>query len=179
MSTVTGRFNKPVEVSLRVLSKLKGESNEQDNVRQESLDYIRKNWDEVSKEPPYIEVAYNGEAYVSEGNHRIMVALEKGLKTMPVEIRYFDGGERKNGPLNPGRISSLDEAYNSVGRARETEEGESKRSTSLKRDLKTLNRMRKDGRITDEQFVERVDAAILADEQARLAFKKKAIFKSV
>ena len=167
MSTVTGRFNRPVEVSLRVLSELKGENNEQNNVRQDSLDYIRKNWDEVSKEPPYIEVAYNGEAYVSEGNHRIMVALEKGLETMPVEIRYFDGGERRNGPLNPNRISSLDEAYNSVGRTRDIEE-EAQRSPSLKRDLKTLNRMRKDGRITDEQFVERADAAILADEQQRL-----------
>jgi hypothetical protein len=111
MSTVTGRFDKPVEVSLRVLSKLKGQSKEQDNVRQESLKYIRENWDEVSKQPPYIEVAYNGEAWVSEGNHRIMVAMEKGLETMPVEIRYFDGGERANGPLNPSRIPSLDEGY--------------------------------------------------------------------
>ena len=108
MSTVTGYFDKPVQVSLRVLSKLKGETDEQNNVRQASLDYIRKNWDEVSKSPPYIEVAYNGEAYISEGNHRIMVAIEKGLDSMPVEIRYFDGGQRKNGPLNPSRIPSLD-----------------------------------------------------------------------
>jgi hypothetical protein len=108
MSTVTGYFDKPVQVPLRVLSKLKGETDEQNNVRQSSLDYIRKNWDEVSKSPPYIEVAYNGEAYVSEGNHRIMVAIEKGLDSMPVEIRYFDGGQRKNGPLNPSRIPSLD-----------------------------------------------------------------------
>jgi hypothetical protein len=108
MSSVTGSFNKPVEVSLRVLSKLPGERNEQNNVRQESLDYIRKHWDEVSKHPPYIEVAYNGEAWVSEGNHRIMVAAEKGLQSMPVEIRYFDGGQLRNGPLNPNRIASLD-----------------------------------------------------------------------
>jgi site-specific DNA-cytosine methylase len=49
-------------------------------------------------------------------------------------------------------------------------EGEQKkRSDSLKRTIKTLNRMRKDGRITDEQFVERADAAIAADEEQRLA----------
>jgi hypothetical protein len=111
MSTVTGYFRKPVEVPLRVLSKLKGERDEQNNVREESLKYIRDNWDEVSKEPPYIEVAYNGEAWVSEGNHRIMVAAEKGLKSLPVEIRYFDGGQRRLGPLHPSRIPSLDEAY--------------------------------------------------------------------
>jgi hypothetical protein len=109
MSTVTGYFDKPVEVSLRVLSRLKGERDEQNNVREESLDYIRKNWDEVSQQPPYIEVAYNGEAWVSEGNHRIMVAAEKGLESLPVEIRYFDGGQRRNGPLSPSRIPSLED----------------------------------------------------------------------
>ena len=107
--SITGYFNEPVEVSLRVLSKLKGERDEQNNVRQDSLDYIRKNWDEVSKQPPYIEVAYNGEAWVSEGNHRIMVAAEKGIESMPVEIRYFDGGQLRNGPLAPSRIPSLED----------------------------------------------------------------------
>ena len=109
MSTVTGYFDKPVEVSLRVLSRLKGERDEQNNVREDSLEYIRKNWDEVSQQPPYIEVAYNGEAWVSEGNHRIMVAAENGLESMPVEIRYFDGGQRRSGPLNPSRIPSLED----------------------------------------------------------------------
>lgn len=108
MGTVTGYFKDPVDVSVRVLSKLKGERDEQNNVREESLDYIRKNWDEVSKQPPYIEVAYNGEAWVSEGNHRIMVAAEKGIESLPVEIRYFDGGQRRNGPLAPDRIPSLE-----------------------------------------------------------------------
>ena len=108
MGTVTGYFRSPVDVSVRVLSKLQGERDEQNHVREESLDYIRKHWDEVSKEPPYIEVAYNGEAWVSEGNHRIMVAKEKGLESLPVEIRYFDGGQLSNGPLSPGRIPSLE-----------------------------------------------------------------------
>lgn len=49
-----------------------------------------------------------------------------------------------------------------------TDEEIEKRSTSLKRTIKTLNRMRKDGRITDEQFVERADAAIASDEEQRL-----------
>ena len=49
-----------------------------------------------------------------------------------------------------------------------TDEEREKRSTSLKRTIKTLNRMRKDGRITDEKFVERADAAIAADEEQRL-----------
>lgn len=108
--SITGYYDKPVHVPLKVLSKLRGQSNEQENVRPESLDYIRKNWKEVSKQHPYIEVAHNGEAWVSEGNHRIMVANEKGLDSMPVQIRYFDGGQRKNGPLHPSKVLPPDES---------------------------------------------------------------------
>jgi hypothetical protein len=50
-------------------------------------------------------VAYNGEAWVNEGNHRIMAAYRLNWPDMPVEIRYFDGGERiESGPMAPGKI---------------------------------------------------------------------------
>jgi hypothetical protein len=104
MGSTTGYFGKPVEVPVEVLAKLPGERGEQGNVRKDSLDYIRKNWDTVSKEAPYIEVDPFGKAWVSEGNHRIMVAKEKGLKTLPVEIRYFSGGQRNAGELAPEKI---------------------------------------------------------------------------
>jgi hypothetical protein len=48
-------------------------------------------------------------------------------------------------------------------------EEESKRSPSLKRKIKQLNKERLDGRLTDEQFVERADEAIRQDEDARLS----------
>ena len=104
MGSTTGYFGKPVEVPVDLLAKLPGERGEQSNVRKDSLDYIRKNWDKVSKEPPYIEVDPFGKAWVSEGNHRIMVAKEKGLKTLPVDIRYFSGGQRNAGELAPEKI---------------------------------------------------------------------------
>jgi hypothetical protein len=104
MGSTTGYFGKPVEVPVEILAKLPGERAEQSNVRKDSLDYIRKNWDTVSKEAPYIEVDPFGKAWVSEGNHRIMVAKEKGLKTLPVEIRYFSGGQRNAGELAPEKI---------------------------------------------------------------------------
>lgn len=78
----------------------------------------------------------------------------------PTQIKSATGNLGTYDPNNPDIRYSLD-TY--------TSEEKKKRSSSLKRDLKTLNRMRKDGRITDEQFVERADAAILADEQARFA----------
>jgi hypothetical protein len=34
-----------------------------------------------------------------------MAAAELGWKELPVELRYYDGGERiKSGPLHPGKI---------------------------------------------------------------------------
>jgi len=87
---------------------------EQTNIRKDDLkslmDYMEKTGklppgrfgDEY---PPYIMVAYNGEAWVNEGNHRIMAAYRLNWPDMPIEIRYFDGGERiKDGPMYPGKI---------------------------------------------------------------------------
>lgn len=43
--------------------------------------------------------------WVNEGNHRIMAAYRLNWQDMPIEIRYFDGGERiKDGPMYPGKI---------------------------------------------------------------------------
>jgi hypothetical protein len=107
MGKTTGSFKGDISVPMSTLEKLRGQRGEQQAVREESLDYIRKNWDEVSKEPPYIEVAYNGEAWISEGNHRIMVAKEKGLDSLPVEIKYFDGGQKVDGPLKPEKLLDI------------------------------------------------------------------------
>jgi hypothetical protein len=117
MGTVTGFVRGRIEVPVELLAKLPGMSGEQSNVRQDSLQwlmqYMKKNghlpkYGDPGAEheyEPYINVAYNGEAWVNEGNHRIMAAAALGWKTLPIEIRYFDGGERvKSGPMYPGKI---------------------------------------------------------------------------
>ena len=46
------------------------------------------------------------------GNHRIMAAAELGWRELPVEIKYFDGGERiESGPLHPSKIKLTDGSY--------------------------------------------------------------------
>jgi hypothetical protein len=42
---------------------------------------------------PLIAVNYRGDPYVLEGNHRIAAARAAGLERVPVELRYFAGGE--------------------------------------------------------------------------------------
>ena len=61
-----------------------------------------------------------------------------------------------------------DYLYN-IGKEGYANEEESKRSPSLKRKIKQLNKERLDGRLTDEQFIERADEAIRLDEDARLS----------
>lgn len=86
---------------------------EQKNVRSDDLRAIMNIMKDTGKLPtvngeeyaPFINVAYDGSAWASEGNHRIMAAAALGWNTLPVELVYYDGGERvKSGPLYPGKI---------------------------------------------------------------------------
>ncbi len=102
------------QVSVVRLELLKGMRNEQNNVRKKDLEWLMAHMEKTGKLPPdphgneyapYVMVAYNGEAWVNEGNHRIMAAYILGWKTMPVQLAYFDGGERvQDGIMYPGKI---------------------------------------------------------------------------
>ena len=115
-STTAGVVGTPPRVRVMRLASLPGMRNEQMNVRKNDLKWLMDYMDKTGKLPPmgsnpneeylpYIMVAYNGEAWVNEGNHRIMAAYRLNWPDMPVEIRYFDGGERiATGPMAPGKI---------------------------------------------------------------------------
>ena len=106
-----------VNVPVNLLKKLPGMRQEQQNVRQKDLDAIMQIMKDTGKLPlnnrgqeyvPFIVVAYNGEAWVNEGNHRIMAAARLGWNSLPIELKYYDGGERiKSGPLYPGKLGLL------------------------------------------------------------------------
>lgn len=114
MGKTTAYSTSDVYVPVEILKKLPGMRGEQENVRHEDLKAIMDIMQRTGQLPlkdngkeyaPFINVAYNGEAWVNEGNHRIMAAAALGWKELPVEIRYFDGGERiKYGQLAPGKI---------------------------------------------------------------------------
>lgn len=105
---VTGRFDRNLKLQVSALALLPGECNEQSNVRPESLRYIRDNATEVFKTPVYVEVDPLGVPWISEGNHRIMVAAELGMPSLPVEVRYFSGGERLAIAFAPDKLLELD-----------------------------------------------------------------------
>lgn len=90
----TGRFDKYLNVSIELLAVLPGQRGEQGSVRKDALAYLRANWDQACQEPLYVEIDPFGTPWVSEGNHRIMVAKEKGNLYLPTEVKYFGGGDR-------------------------------------------------------------------------------------
>ena len=113
MGTSTAYIGR-VELPVNLLKHIPGMRAEQQNVRQDDLEAIIKIMRDTGKLPlgrsgeeylPFVNVAYNGEPWVNEGNHRIMAAARLGWDRLPVELRYFDGGERiKSGPLYPVKI---------------------------------------------------------------------------
>lgn len=118
MSTVTGSFNDYVRLPVSILKNIPGASGEQKNVRQSDLEWLTNYMETNNRLPPmsndddteyapFIVVGYDGQPWVSEGNHRIMAAAKLGWKTLPIEIRYFDGGESVPGPLHPDKIKSM------------------------------------------------------------------------
>jgi hypothetical protein len=57
---------------------------------------------------PFITVDMNGNAWVSEGNHRIKAARKLNWHYLPVEIRYYAGGEKAFGVLAPSQAKQYD-----------------------------------------------------------------------
>jgi hypothetical protein len=57
--------------------------------------------------PVMVWVGYDGTTKIGEGNHRIRAAQQAGIEVVPVDIRYFAGGESAEGPLNIKKVSSV------------------------------------------------------------------------
>ena len=127
MGSTTPYTSQNQRVPVDILRQLPGMRGEQKNVRKDDLQAIVKIMKDTGKLPtmdngkeyaPFINVAWNGEAWVNEGNHRIMAATALGWKDLPVQISYFDGGERiESGPMYPGKIGlseGLDEDWKST-----------------------------------------------------------------
>lgn len=62
---------------------------------------------EAINSPAELWVNHLGKTYISEGNHRVAAANMKGLGTVPVTIKYFNGGELAEGLFSPKALFSL------------------------------------------------------------------------
>lgn len=114
---VTGYYDDTVMLPVDVVSKVPGMRGEQQNVREDDLQWLVNYMQENGHLPltsrgkeyaPFIQVAYDGSPWVNEGNHRIMAAAKLGWKFLPIELRYYSGGEEANGPLSPDKVARWD-----------------------------------------------------------------------
>ena len=169
LGSMTAKFREPVLLPVSVLKKLPGMMREQENVSQEKLDSLMKVMGETGKLPlskdgkehlPFIQVTYNGEAWVNEGNHRIMAADKLGFDKLPVIIEYYTGGERvKSGPLYPEKIGVGKPTHTTVVESVEEPKGSKSKVTSEQQEQadairKYFQRKLADREATSEDMIE-------------------------
>ena len=114
--SVTAGFHR-VDLPTEMVASLKGERGEHKKIKQgdERVTTIadsmkEKGYDLNDDSPVFVTVDYQGNAKINEGNHRARAAIEAGLKTIPVEVRYFAGGELAEGKWSPSSLFEIEQA---------------------------------------------------------------------
>ena len=99
-----------------MLSNLKGVNNEHEfrdgqvhfhaAGSKRKFDDIKHSFEAGEKQewPVDIRVNHLGDAYISEGNHRVAVSKAMGRPTVYANITYHNGGEDVDGPMHPSKI---------------------------------------------------------------------------
>lgn len=127
-SRTTGKFDQPMRVPTKLLNSLPGESGEHayryspytskmtekrhdglsllDSIKQKGFQYDKE--DPYGIDLPLITVDNNGQAWITEGNHRITAAHKAGLADIPVRIEYRNGSESLDNGFHPEFIEELD-----------------------------------------------------------------------
>jgi hypothetical protein len=120
--TVTAVWSRHALLPVKVLAKVPGVEGEQQRIRINDLEGLKAHMRSSKKLPlygqtsnndgrqhcPFIMVDLNGTPWVGEGNHRIMAAASLGWEYLPIEVRYFDGGESESGSLSPADVKKYD-----------------------------------------------------------------------
>jgi len=121
---VTASFSRAVLFPVHLLSLIDGVMGEQGRTREDSVAWLKNEMETHNRLPlgssgnqykPLIVVDYRGTPWVNEGNHRIKVAKMLGWEFLPVEVRYFSGGEEAKSPLTPDKVKQYDAMGVSAG----------------------------------------------------------------
>lgn len=106
---VTGYFDHLHEMNpsiLRNVPGLNGEHHFRESPNSKRIDDTighPSNFDSQNH-PIMIGVNHRGRAYVIEGNHRLGYAIKHRIPVIHAEIKYYNGGERVNGPFHPSKL---------------------------------------------------------------------------
>lgn len=121
---VTAVFNRSVLLPVSLVARVHGIMGEQSRTREDDLAWLKKEMGENNRLPlgnsgrqysPFIMVDYTGMPWANEGNHRIKAAKALGWEYIPIELRYFSGGEEATGAFSPEKIRQFDTMAMSAG----------------------------------------------------------------
>ncbi len=106
---VTG-YTKTVDFPVSEAVKIKGANGENPVKGTQKFDDLMKSAkkDGFNDESPIlIGVNHLGEPYILEGNNRAAVARALGKDTIKAEVKYYSGGELKEGALTPKKLEAM------------------------------------------------------------------------
>lgn len=106
--SVTGGFHEPFLLPTKMVQNLKGLSGENRKLSEPRVQDLMTSIKEHGiYEPIFINVHYDGTAKINEGNRRALIAKTLGMKYIPVELKYFAGGELTDGPWHPDKVAKV------------------------------------------------------------------------
>ena len=109
LSGSTTQLIRRVEIPVDKLRTLEGVNKERPAPGEPKYDRLRKSveengFDRIKAGLPMVWVNHNGEAFLYEGNNRVKVAAEEGVKSLSVEVQYRNGAEKVPGPFSPEQL---------------------------------------------------------------------------
>ncbi len=106
--SVTGGFHEYFLIPIKMVLSLKGMQGERRTLSEPRVQELMKSIEQYGiRDPIFINVQYDGSALINEGNRRTLIAKTLGMKHVPVEIKYYAGGEQVDGPWHPDKITKI------------------------------------------------------------------------
>lgn len=103
--SVTAGFHEPMLLPTKMVSSLPGLAGEVRHLSEPRVqDLMTQIKTQGIYDPIFINVHYDGSAKINEGNRRTLIAKTLGMKYIPVELRYFAGGELIRGIWHPDNV---------------------------------------------------------------------------
>lgn len=103
----TASLRKPIELDPQKLAVIPGAAGEIRVPGDAQYDRLRPSVEEhglYPDSPIWIGVNHLGEPYIAEGNTRVAVARDLGLRAVPAEVMWYAGGEQVGGRMEPGLL---------------------------------------------------------------------------
>lgn len=103
--SLTAGFHDFFIVPIKIVQNLRGMQGERRTLSEPRVQELMASIKEHGiYQPIFINVLYDGTAEINEGNRRALIAKTLGMKYVPVEVRYYAGGELIDGPWHPDNV---------------------------------------------------------------------------